>query len=286
MKTRALLLALLVVAQLLWLAWRNYCAQTELANAPRIVLPAQRERHIVNPILDFHLRDAEIFGDSLWWGERLSDRPYRYTIKDARKVSSPIDRERSSDRPYRYATPDDDEKGLAPRPCPEGMEDTAQELVHPDAAQQTLAVFWRRGEDGSWIPRLEAAGSPQDVPREGEVRCEGSVGFLDLIKKDGVLVDVVVRLTSCTLDMQHEATPNAHKKLRAYLSSHSLDAINKLRADNRKVDISYSMEIALRKNAPPIITQVFLNDVPEHEAADMILQGNIPQPHDTTTPAK
>lgn len=262
MKTRALLLALLVVAQLLWLAWRNYCAQTELANAPRIVLPAQRERHIVNPILDFHLRDAEIFGDSLWWGERLSDRPYR------------------------YATPDDDEKGLAPRPCPEGMEDTAQELVHPDAAQQTLAVFWRRGEDGSWIPRLEAAGSPQDVPREGEVRCEGSVGFLDLIKKDGVLVDVVVRLTSCTLDMQHEATPNAHKKLRAYLSSHSLDAINKLRADNRKVDISYSMEIALRKNAPPIITQVFLNDVPEHEAADMILQGNIPQPHDTTTPAK
>ena len=254
MKTRAILLISLVAAQLVWLVWLNFSASQELDRAPRVVIPAEIERshtprsRTLVPRLTFNLKDSEQFGDSIWWGKNLKDTPYR------------------------YADPAADEQGPASRPCPEGLQDTAKELTHGDAMQQ-LAIFWRRGEGGTWIPRIEISGSPQDSPREGELRCTAQISSIDTVIKDGVLTDATIHCLNDSLTLQQESCPRRQKYLSYSLSASTTNALKKLKYNAQRESIRYSIEIALREGKSPIVTQAFLNDIPEHEAAKKIEAG-------------
>lgn len=251
MKTRAILLISLVAAQLVWLVWLNFSASQELDRAPRVVIPAELVRHrTLVPRLTFNLKDSEQFGDSIWWGENLKDTPYR------------------------YADPAAGEQGPAPRPCPEGQQGTATELTQGDAKQQWLAIFWRRGEDGTWIPRIEISGSPQDTPREGEIRCTAQISFIATTTKDDVLAEATIHCRSNSLTLQQESYPRRQKYLSYPLSASTTNALKKLKYNAQRESIRYSIEIALREGKSPIVTQAFLNDVPEHEAANKMEVGS------------
>lgn len=241
MNIRYILIAVLVTFQLLWLGVRYYLADREIRHAPHLIVEAEAPRgKTIVPKTAYKLSQEEYFGKSLWWNEGWLDS----------KFTS-------------YADPQEG-GSLAPRPCPAEGVTGAQELTLE--SDINLAVYWHKGEDGLHVPRFEALGSSEDVAREGELRTVAARQFYTRRGGNDPRALAEVELSFSPF--------SPTKYLRYYMDPHTTETL--LHNTSSKDKLHYTMEIALRENHPPIVTQVYINNVPLPQAVLGMKRGIVP----------
>ena len=245
MKTRSILLILLIAAQLVWLGWEN-CVLSSQEYHDSIVIAAEPPRgKAIIPTVAFSLKEDQQFGKSLWWGEDWLD-----------------------DEATHYAEPGDWEKTLAPRPTPGDEVSGAYELAPDSVVGTKLAVFWRRNADGVWAPRFEYCGSSEDTPREGEIRMETTIRYANPHKDKGALTDIWLVCKPFT------SAGMTNRALEYKISTRTLKALQKL--DAKQAKLTFTLGLALRENKHPLVTNLYINGIPEKEAVPMMERGEIP----------
>lgn len=101
-----------------------------------------------------------------------------------------------------------------------------------------VAAFIRQGEDGLWhMDRIAAVGSPEDAPREGELRMPAHAA------RYGESVE-------CTLSFKQ------------YPSSPWQDDALYHRLHERRKELRFTAEVAFRRKRGPIITRFYVNGEP------------------------
>lgn len=252
-KASLILVALIVLAQLVWLGTQYFILNSELKNAPRIIVRCDTTYHrsVVLPDQTVHLTpDSPLFGKSLWWDEAwiayINGLIYSDSLScydnEARKL-------------IKITSPSMLTRPLPTRPKPTHALKGMQE-INPNV-DTPLAAFWSKGEDGLWsITRLEAINSEEDTPRDGELRSEvilkfGSAYYAVDLKKNGDLYEVqsVGKITHSNTSSTEYYIPETEDW--SLVRQHGKN---------------FSMEIVLRKDRAPYATQFFVDGVPYLQA--------------------
>lgn len=259
MKFRLTLVALIVAAQLGWIAFDYLRNTAVLADSPSVIIPADFPSYCGQDIapadsfITLELKpDNPRLGKSIWWTVE--------GVKDAQPVT-------------------------LSRPAPGAEVQGAVELhynhahynitylkggkeIDRDDYSRTFSVIWSKGPDGVWDYRLEARGSTEDKLREGELRtlasCSYSFGSssemprlrMYLFGQDGVRYHHTP---------EYRITGDSRRIFEEWLSS-----------TDRKPQ--YTMEVALRENDAPLATQFYVDGRPWGEVIRDIKQGDYTQP--------
>lgn len=149
MKSRSVLVAIIILAQLGWLAV-NYSTYAEnLANAPRIRVRAEFNKAgnacVKGEALELS-PDSPHLGKSIWWAAD--------TFKGHQ-----------------------DETAIPARENPGDAVQGAMKLCD-SSWRMKFSVIWSKQADGLWDYRLEARGSSEDIIGEGQYRTEGQLSFI------------------------------------------------------------------------------------------------------------
>ena len=158
------------------------------------------------------------------------------------------------------------------RPAPP-PEITKARCFHP-GQELPVAVFWREGENGMHtISRIEARGSSEDVPREGELRTRGELyadstyGDVDSVRRGEQLIPapiahVFIETHYVDGSVLFHPTRSERKLLRRWGHGHS--------------DPDYVMEVLLPPGKSPVARQIFINGHPYEEGLEYMRRGEFP----------
>ncbi|MBR1982047.1 MAG: GDYXXLXY domain-containing protein [Akkermansia sp.] len=271
MMKRVYLLFAVVAAQLIWLGW-NYVDRTrEMAEAPVIHIectdydPRDLFRGDYVSIRTRQNVPLELAGPSLYWSV-----DYCREINEHSRWNS----DAGEFEKYQVSNP------LQPRPTPEGgpdvMDDAPVAKVIFTGNMERLAVFWKKGADGlHYVCRVEAPGSAQDAPEEGETRALmwGDISTDYDVELDENEKVVAVHLkTRLNLSFSRRHWQN----MRFYVEEGTGDILrlwlNEVEGkDNVPFNsVRRAVDIVIRENAAAVPRMLYLNGVPYPEAVEQI----------------
>lgn len=261
---RRILLCVVMAAQLAWLGYDYVLYTDELEQAPRILVEQKSSFNGSLEWMILSLADENpVLGKSLWWGDDwlqvTSDQSNAAT--DALVFSPRPDPGEAVTGAYRIQVP-----------CSRHFR---TKVIDADGFRRPdVVALWSRGEEGVWRFRLEAAGSSEDVLREGECRTWARMTLKDIARgDDGALyvrfnvVPYFHSLRAAQRGVQVSSYPAAGKLKQVYRECE--------KRDHRP---QVTLELALRKNKPLVITQVYFDGMPLREALERMKQGRYPQP--------
>lgn len=236
MKIRYWLLGILVLAQMVWLSWRCYEAEAVLAAAPTIEVEAKCSSGSCYPNTCYDLADPACLGKSLWWNAES------LLKENEKEIHASVT--------------------LRPQP-PEGVTGALNPFEKEN--REKLVALWHRGADGMWRPRIEAAGSSEDVLREGEVRTPACLVDKSCQSQDGRLEKVILYF-NLFYDMK-----NPYNRL-----VYDLDpSTSRLYRDAPCPETPpIRLKIALRRGASPVVREALLGDEPLSKALRRIQKEN------------
>lgn len=285
--------ALIVLAQLGWLSVQYDTFTREINASPTIWVRGEQLMGSVRPaILKTPVDPASpLLGKSLWW-----DKSFREALHtQVCNVGIPIIHNvgnRTHQTVGHITSPSHLPDNFPTRPMPGAEVQGALELGSECggifwcvgrsrlfghalfSAPRRLAAFWKKGEDGLWsIQRLEAPGSSEDTPREGEQRgwaqlsmSPGWSRIYYIQKEDGSLslCPIMWHITPLNQDSDDADTIN-------YFLPESADR-NALQAWRQlPPDIPTSIELVMRPKHPIFARRVFIDGKPyENVIKDMI----------------
>lgn len=271
MKLRSCLVALIILAQLGWLGYHYHFRTEELRAAPRIT---------VKPFLtsygsifcykeDYNLTDSPLFGKSLWWDAEKWTINANFRHNDEEKDSSV--------------------KPFTGRPAPGDEVQGALELVPKQHHEGTeLIAIWSKGEDGFWTFRLEAPGSSEATPHEGEFSTRAmlwSNGAIytapaDHPESKSYSVSLVIHpFISPTREASSFSRYNP--SINFYMNNddrHVLRDWMRHATQKQLAQLPCALDIALRESSPPMAVQASMFGLPIHEAILRIKEGKITLP--------
>ena len=274
---RVYLLFAVVAAQLIWLGW-NYADRTrEMAEAPVIHIectdydPRDLFRGDYVSIRTYQEVPLELAGPSIYWGEKVCNDVNTYS----RWNSDTHEYER-----FQVSNP------LLPRTAPDGasveMGDGAEHgysgpggTVYFLGNSERLAVYWKKEADGLHrVCRVEAPGSAQDSPAEGETRALmwGDIVSVSDVEKEEERIISVKQMAKLRLSFSRDYWKN----MRFYVEEGTGDIrrlwLNEIEGkDNVPFDkVRRTVDIVLRENAAAIPRMLYLNGVPYPEAVEQM----------------
>lgn len=268
---RVYLLFAVVAAQLIWLGW-NYADRTrEMAESPVIHIectdydPRDLFRGDYVSIQTRQDVPLELAGSSIYWSmdycREINE--YSHWNRDTHEYDK-----------FQVSNP------LQPRPAPEeapaAVDDAPAAKVVFTGNPERLAAFWKKGADGlHHVCRVEAPGSAQDSPAEGEIRTlmwgDISTGY-DVEQEENetiVAVHLKARLNLCFSRRHWE-------NMRFYVEEGTGDIrrlwLNEEEGkDNVPFDrVRRTVDIVIRENAAAVPRMLYLNGVPYPEAVEQI----------------
>lgn len=261
---RHILLCVVVAAQLAWLGYDYVLYTDELEQAPRILVEQKSSFNGSPEWVTLSLAaENPVLGKSLWWGD-----DWQQTT--SAQSSAAADAQVFSPRPE----PGEDVTGAYRIQVPRSRHFRTK-MVDADGFRcPDVVALWSRGEEGVWRFRLEAAGSSEDVLREGECRTWARMRIKDTARgDDGALyvrfnvLPYFHSLSAAQRGMQVPSYPAAAKVEQVYRECEKTEHRPRV-----------TLELALRRNKPFVITQVYFDGVPMREALELMKQGRYPQP--------
>ena len=249
----ALLVAAVIHFDVMLLYERSRALCDSSPSVPRMLVKADYDWHGYFDIDTDAIRlgVSPLIGRSIWW-----EKDDWQKLIDERAESA------SSLQPF--------EGRPAPPP-----EITKARCFHP-GQELPVAVFWREGEDGMHtISRIEARGSSEDVPREGELRTSGELyadstyGYVDSVRRGEQLVPapfahVFIETRYVAGSVRFHPTRSERKLLRRWGHGHT--------------DPDYVMEVLLPPGKSPVARQIFIDGHPYEEGLEYMRRGEFP-PH-------
>lgn len=262
------LVFVVVAAQVVWLGWNYHARSLEFATAPRcrIAVNTYDPRDLTRGYyqsLQMERRYALADAAALF-GASVDQRGLREEMIQACRKEEPFLHygvELSKDY-----TPDIRHSATATNICNERHNCF------------TLVSFWQQQESGLWqICRLEHENSPEDSPREGELRIPMEASWW-------VDEEVVHSQQKYIVSPELRLDIIGIRNLRYYYPEKKGDFFSLLRRKSadmqdgdtapRHVDITVELLIRPRRNIIP--TQLYLNDIPYNEAAELLKQDKFP----------
>lgn len=249
---------------------RQIRANAVPADAPRMRVQAHYSWHGYVGIgsgATPRLADTPFFGRSLWWGDdwqqhvnARAEAGLVHLIEDAGKTVGSAE-------------------ALAPmplRPAP-GAEVRGARRI-PTEGSVPVAVFWRKGEDAlHTICRIEARGSSEDSPREGELRTLGELQTDKLYDYDVWAEREGGQLLPrpfVSLFIEAKEHSGAHPFITYPLTRAELRTLRAWRRGY--ADPDYTMELALPPGESPVPTALFINGHPLEAGLSYMRRGHFP----------
>lgn len=262
------LVFVVVAAQVAWLGWNYHARSLEFATAPRcrIAVSTYDPRDLTRGYYQrlqlnrhYALADAAaLFGASI----------------DQRGLREEMMQQCSKEEPYLHY-------GVALRKdyTPDIHHSATATTISRDSfCEFTLISFWKKQESGLWeICRLEHVNSPEDSPHEGEIRIpmEAHWWVEDEVNhsQQKYIISPELRLNFIGICNLRYYYPEKAGDFFSLLRKKTAEAQENDTAP-RHVDITVELLIRPRRNIIP--TQLYLNDIPYNEAAELLKQDKFP----------
>lgn len=267
MNIRLILLSLVILAQLGWLGWQYAAREQEIAHSPHLLIRGDttdprdwfRGDYLAIDLEQKLDLDSPAIGPSFRWEENLS-------------------------RPKNFE-PDTNSVCIQPVQAREKQTNSVAELTWGYMPGDG-AAFWSRGKDGLWrLSRIEAAGSPQDAAKAGELR----LPMLYRVSRETVACHQSKAVLSISPLLRREKHPRIH----FYVPEGYGDFMDiwqkaypheEVENYNERWDIwarelarqEWEVEVVLRPDGSFFPVQVYLNGIPYNEAIPLLRQHKLP----------
>ena len=265
MNIRLILVALIVLAQLGWLGADYIYRSMELANAPRILVNASLTplgggyfwptRMTLEP-------ETPLLGKSIWWSMQ--------SVQHRRDsdVCIPITPREN---------PGDEMPGaLELRLQFHGNVQLFRNGICLQGEEAYLSAIWSKGDNGLWNFRLVAPNSPEDVLADGELRTKAVITSWDGDEKNNLITFSLqpFKQKHTFLSVHYELNDDMARAFQEWTQKDQTNTTHSNRFDR----LQATMEIALRKDMSPKVTQLYYNGIPAAEAIRLMKQDAFPLP--------
>lgn len=267
MNIRLILLSVVILAQLGWLGWQYAAREQEIAHSPHLIIRGDttdprdwfRGDYLAIDLEQKLDLDNPAIGSSFWWKGDWN---------------IPKDFE-----------PDTDSVCIQPVQAREKQTGSVVELTWGYEPGDG-AAFWRQGEGGLWrLERMEAAGSPQDAAREGELRLPVLYN-LEREKIDSRQSKVILSISPLLRREKHPGirfyVPEGYGEFPDTGESDSPQS--KVicyderweRRVSKMARQEWEVEVVLRPDGSFFPVQVYLNGIPYNKAIPLLRQHKLP----------
>lgn len=266
------LVYLVVAAQVIWLICNYHARRFELENSPRIRVAAaiydprdltRGYYQSLNCVTTLRLDEASsLFGTSI--DQRALKESMLEIVRDNETQDYTVVPDKDYTPEFRHSS-------------------TATPICKGTYEFFTIIAFWKKQENGLWkISRLEHENHPEDSPRAGEIRIPMEAHWQKTYERSDesktYTVSAQLRINFHGLNLRYyyeESAEDFFSLLREeIIEEQHVSADTEKTQAPRRVDITVELSIRPRNNVTPV--EMYLNDIPYHEATDLLKRGKFP----------